>query len=310
MDQHYTAWPELPYEAWKKTCDTLHLWTQIVGKIRMAQTPWVNHSWHVTLYVTPCGLTTSAIPHGDRTFQIEFDFHEHVLVILSSDGLRKSIALEPKSVSAFYREVMSALEALSLPVRITTMPSEIPDAIPFDEDETHASYDPVFAERFGQVLASTARVLSTFRARFSGKCSPVHFFWGGFDLALTRFSGRSAPRHPGGIPNMPDWVAREAYSHEVISCGFWPGGGIGEAAFYSYTYPEPEGYQSHPVQPDAAYYHEDLREYILPYDAVRNAEDPDQALMAFLQSTYDAGAISGEWDPALRYDLDSARSSS
>jgi hypothetical protein len=306
MPDHPAAWPALPYDAWKDACETLHLWTQIVGKIRMVQTPWVNHSWHVTLYVTPCGLTTSAIPHGKRSFQMEFDLHDHMLVILVNDGSRRSIKLEPISVAAFYRKLMAALDELRLPVHITTIPNEIADAIPFDEDETHASYDPEYAQRFGQALASCARVFGTFRARFAGKCSPVHFFWGGFDLALTRFSGRTAPQHPGGVPNMPDWVAREAYSHEVSSAGFWPGGGIGEAAFYSYTYPEPEGFRDYAVKPAAAYYHDELREFVLPYEAVRTADDPDGALIDFLQTTYEAGANLGGWDRGLEFDLAAA----
>jgi hypothetical protein len=306
-DDRFAAWPALPYDAWRETCDTLHLWTQVVGKIRMVQTPWVNHSWHVTLYVTPCGLTTSAVPYGGRSFQIDFDFRDHLLVILVDDGSRRTIRLEPKSVAAFYREVMSAMDDLGLPVHITMVPNEIADAIPFDEDETHASYDPEYARRFGQVLVSSARVLSEFRARFVGKCSPVHFFWGGFDLAVTRFSGRTAPEHPGGVPNMPDWVAREAYSHENISAGFWPGSGIGEAAFYSYTYPEPEGYRDYDVKPDAAYYHDELREFVLPYEAVRTADEPERALMAFLQTTYEAGSVPAEWDPALVFNLAGVR---
>lgn len=294
----HDLWPELSFDAWKDTYETLHLWTQIVGKIRLVLTPWTNHSWHVVLYVTPCGLSTSTVPYDSRSFQIEFDFHDHVLVILVNDGSRKSIRLEPMSVAAFYRKLMAALDELGLPVEINRTPNEIEDAIPFDQDHVHSSYDPDAAHRFGQVLAHCDRVFSTFRSRFLGKSSPVHFFWGSFDLALTRFSGRPAPEHPGGIPNMPDWVAREAYSHEVISSGFWPGAGLGEAAFYTYAYPEPTGFRSAPLRPEEAYYHDGLSEFVLPYDAVRMASDPDGVLMNFLQSTYEAAADLSRWNRA------------
>ncbi|MGH7544956.1 MAG: DUF5996 family protein, partial [Gemmatimonadota bacterium] len=219
------AWPSLPLEAWSDTLATLHLWLQIVGKIRLTQSPWVNHSWHVTLYVTPRGLTTSPIPYGARAFQIDFDFIAHRLVIETSDGARRDLPLEPQSVAAFYGRLMEEMRALDLHVKIHRRPNEIPDAVPFDEDESHAAYDPEYAQRFWRVLVQTDRVFKAFRAGFIGKCSPVHFFWGGPDLAVTRFSGRRAPKHPGGIPNLPDWVTQEAYSHEVSSCGFWAGGG-------------------------------------------------------------------------------------
>jgi hypothetical protein len=292
-----SSWPSLPLEAWTETYATLHLWTQIVGKVRLAQSPWVNHSWHVTLYVTANGLTTSPIPHGLRTFEIDFDLVAHRLVVRSSDGGTGGFALEPQSVAAFYARLMEEMEKLGLHVDIYRMPNEVADPIRFDQDETHRSYDRDYANRFWQVLVQADRVLKEFRARFIGKCSPVHFFWGAPDLAVTRFSGRRAPEHPGGVPNLPDRVTREAYSHEVSSCGFWPGGGpIPYAAFYSYAYPEPAGFSTAPVKPDAAYYSADFREFILPYDAVRQAESPDSMLLDFLQSTYEAAADLAGWD--------------
>ncbi len=235
------AWPALPYAAWKDTCTTLQLWTQIVGKIRLAQTPWLNHSWHVTLYVTARGLTTSPIPYGDRMFEIDFDFIDHVLRLQTSDGTERRLPLRPQPVADFYAAVMAALAELGIKVRINETPNEIPDAIPFSQDRVHSTYDADYAHRFWQVLAQADRVFKDFRTCFLGKSSPVHFFWGSFDLAVTRFSGRTAPPHPGGVPNLPNTVAREAYSHEVSSAGFWPGGGmIDDAAFYSYAYPEPK----------------------------------------------------------------------
>ena len=293
---HAGAWPSLPLESWRETYATLHMWLQIVGKIRLVQTPWVNHSWHVTLYPTATGLTTGAIP-GDRSFQIDFDFLHHRLLLQADDGRSARLGLEPQSVANFYRRVMEEMAALELPVRITRMPNEIADAIPFDQDETHRAYDPEYAGRFWRILLQAERVFSAFRARFIGKCSPVHLFWGAPDLAVTRFSGRTAPLHPGGIPNLPDWVAREAYSHEVSSCGFWPGGGpIPYAAFYAYAYPEPPGYPESSVRPAEAFYSTDLREFLLPYDAVRQSASPDETLLAFLQSTYEAAARLAAWD--------------
>jgi hypothetical protein len=291
------AWPSLPLEAWSDTCTTLHRWTQIAGKVRLTQSPWLNHSWHVTLYVTARGLTTSPIPHGERTFQIDFDFVSHQVTVQSSDGGSAAIALQPQSVAAFYARLMEQLDALGLPVDINPKPNEVPDPIRLDQDETHRAYDREYANRFWRVLVQADRVFKEFRARFIGKCSPVHFFWGAPDLAVTRFSGRRAPEHPGGVPNLPDWVAREAYSHEVSSCGFWPGGGpIAHAAFYSYAYPEPDGYAAAPVQPAAAFYSREMREFILPYDAVRQAQSPDAALLDFLQTTYEAAANLAKWD--------------
>jgi hypothetical protein len=293
------TWPALPLDAWADTAATLHLWMQVVGKIRLAQTPWTNHSWHVTLYVSPCGLATSPIPHGERTFEICFDFIAHRLTIAASDGRGDSLPLEPQSVASFYRRLMATLDGLDLHVAINRKPNELPDPVPFDRDESHAAYDAGYANRFWRALVQADRVLKQFRARFIGKCSPVHFFWGAPDLAVTRFSGRRAPEHPGGIPHLPDRVTREAYSHEVSSCGFWWGGGpVPYAAFYSYAYPQPEGFDAARVVPAGAFYNQDLREFILPYDVVRAAESPDATLLAFLQSTYEAAADLGRWDRA------------
>jgi len=293
-------WPELPYAAWKDTYATLHLWTQIVGKIRLAQSPWLNHSWHVTLYLSPRGLTTSPIPYGTRTFELEFDFLKHALRASTDYGSSKEIALSPRSVAEFYADVKRALTELGIDVRISEMPNELPEPIRFSQDHVHGSYDPTYAKRFWQILVQVNRVFSEFRTSFIGKCSPVHFFWGSFDLAVTRFSGRRAPLHPGGVPYLPDAVTREAYSHEVSSAGFWPGTNdlVEEAAFYSYAYPEPLGFSSAPIKPVPAYYHETLREYVLPYNAVRMAENPDSAIMSFLMSTYEAAATNGCWDRA------------
>ena len=291
------AWPSLPLEEWKDTYATLHMWTQIVGKIRFAQTPWINHSWHVTLYVTSRGLTTSPIPYGEKTFEIDFDFIDHRLVIETSGGDVRFIELRPRSVADFYSEVMSTLRDLGLDIRIHTLPNEVADPVPFEKDEQHASYDPDYANRFWRILVQTDRVFKEFRARFIGKCSPVHFFWGSFDMAVTRFSGRTAPPHPGGVPHLPDVVAREAYSHEVSSCGFWPGGGpVPYPVFYSYAYPAPEGFKDAPVKPSGAFYSTDLGEFLLPYDEVRKAGQPDEMLLDFLQSTYEAAANLAKWD--------------
>lgn len=292
-------WPALPLEAWKDTNATLHRWTQIVGKIRLAQTPWINHSWHVPLYVTARGLTTSRIPHEGRTFEISFDFVDHGLLIHTSVGDEEVLPLRPQSVASFYHELLEKLDDLNFGVSIHGHPNELEDATPFAEDREHAAYDPVYAARFWRALVQADRVFQAFRAQFIGKCSPVHFFWGSFDLAVTRFSGRTAPPHPGGIPNLPDWVAREAYSHEVSSCGFWPGGGPHPfPLFYSYVYPHPEGFEAASVDPEGAFFSSDLREWVLPYDEVRTAASPDEALMAFLESTYAAAADLGRWDRA------------
>lgn len=291
--------PELNYHEWQDTCTTLHLWTQIVGKIRLVKTPWINHSWHVTLYVTPRGLSTSPMVEGTRQFQIDFDFIEHALIIQVSDGQTRSLPLQPMAVADFYSEVFAILQQLGIAARINTLPNEMSDPIPFPEDRRHGAYDAAYAQRFWRVLLQCDRVFKRFRAGFIGKCSPVHFFWGSFDLAVTRFSGRPAPVHPGGIPHLPDAVTREAYSQEVSSAGFWPGGGaIDYAAFYSYAYPLPEGFGTASMAPEAAFYHPELGEFLLPYDAVRAADNPDGMLQAFLQSTYEAAANGAGWQRA------------
>jgi Family of unknown function (DUF5996) len=292
-------WPDLPLAEWADTCATLHLWTQVVGKIRLAHAPLINHWWQVPLYVTSRGLTTSAMAYGSRSFQLDFDFLEHNLIIQTSDGATAKIALAPRTVADFYAEVMSRLRELGLETRVWTMPVEIADAIPFDQDRDHASYDPEYAQRFWRILVQADRVCTLFRSRFLGKVSPVHFFWGSFDLAVSRFSGRAAPTLTSNSPNLGAWVMQEAYSHEVSSCGFWPGnGGFGQAAFYSYAYPEPPGFSEVPVRPDAAHYDPDLGQFILPYDAVRRASSPDDDLIDFLQTTYAAAADNAHWDRA------------
>lgn len=293
----HDAWPELPLEAWSDTYATLHLWTQIVGKIRLAQCPAVNHSWHVSLYVTSTGLTTLPIPYERRTFQIDFDFVAHQLTIRPNDGGTGGFPLQRQSVAAFYSRLMEEMKRLDVHVRINKKPNEVADPTRFDQDESHSAYDPEYANRFWRVLAQSDRVFQKFRARFIGKCSPVHFFWGAPDLAVTRFSGRRAPLHRGGVPNLPDRVAQEAYSHEVSSCGFWPGGGpVPYPAFYSYAYPEPDRFSEARVKPEAAFYSTALREFILPYDVVRQAESPDDTLLDFLQTTYEAAADLAAWD--------------
>jgi len=298
-DTKAASWPELPTEAWRDTYATLHLWTQIVGKIRLARTPWLNHSWHVTLYVTARGLTTSPILDGTRSFEIAFDFIEHVLRISTSDGARRQFPLAGQSVASFYAVTIATLAELGIHATIDEIPNELPEPINFSQDTVHASYDGDAVGRFFRILLNADRVFKQFRTGFLGKASPVHFFWGSFDLAVTRFSGRRAPRHPGGVPHLADAVACEAYSHEVSSAGFWPGSGaIDYPAFYSYAYPEPAGYRTTKAKPDAAFFQETLGEFILPYDAVRSAADPDQALLDFLQSTYEAAANAAKWDRA------------
>jgi hypothetical protein len=290
-------WPELPTAAWRETYATLHLWTQIAGKIRLARTPWLNHSWHVALYVTARGLTTSPIPDGNRSFQIDFDFIEHALRISASDGAQRQFVLAGQSVASFHAAIMAALAELGITIAIDEMPNELPEPIRFSLDSQHASYDPDAVRRLFQILVNVDRLFKQFRTGFLGKASPVHFFWGSFDLAVTRFSGRRAPRHPGGVPHLSDAVACEAYSHEESSAGFWPGSGaIDYPAFYSYAYPEPAGFRATPVRPDAAFFSEALGEFILPYDAVRTAAQPDQALLEFLQSSYEAAANGAKWD--------------
>lgn len=292
-------WPALPLQAWSDTCATFHMWTQIVGKIRLTESAWLNHSWHSTLYVTARGLTTSPIPHGTRTFQIDFDLINHELIVQASDGALFNTPLQPQSVAEFYRQLMDALARMQFDVRIHARPNEVPDPIPFARDERHRAYDAEYVNRFWRALVQSDRVFKIFRGRFIGKCSPVHLFFGALDLAVTRFSGRGAPEHPGGIPHLPDRITREAYSHEVSSCGFWAGGGaIAYPAYYSYAYPEPEGFARSKVRPNQAFYSPDVREFILPYDVVRDAANPDETLLGFLQSTYEAAADLGNWDRA------------
>src|SRR6266404_1922784 len=298
-DSRDQVWPSLEYADWRDTCTTLHMWTQIVGKIRMTLTPWINHSWHVTLYLTARGLTTSPVPFGTGAFAIRFDFISHELRILANDGGLRVLELKPQSVANFYAAVMEALHQLGITVEINTTPNEVVDAIPFERDEKHRSYDAEYANRFWRVLLQSERVFKEFRSHFCGKCSPVHFFWGSFDLAVTRFSGRPAPPHPGGIPHLPDAITREAYSQEVSSLGFWPGNDqIPTALFYSYAYPSPDGFAEAKVQPAAAYYEPQLREFVLPYDDVRGAESPDDAVLEFAQTTYEAAATLAKWDRA------------
>ena len=292
-------WPALPFVEWRDTATTLHMWTQIVGKIRMVQSPWLNHSWSVTLYVTPRGMTTGTVPHGDLTFSIDFDFIDHALLVRTCEGQVESLPLKAQDTADFYTNLMSTLDSLGIPVTISASPNEIEDPIPFAEDRVHNAYDPEAANRFWLALYQVDRVFKHFRAEFSGKASPSHFFWGSFDLAVTRFSGREAPDHPGGLPNMPLWVAQEAYSHEVSSAGFWPGGdAFPEPIFYSYAYPTPDGFSEAKVGPEGAAWVGDLGEFVLPYEVVRKADSPDDALLEFLRSTFDAAATLGAWDLA------------
>lgn len=298
MRDHANQWPELPLEAWQPTLDTLHMYTQIIGKVRLAKSPVTNHWWHVALYLTARGLTTSPIPDGEAAFQVDFDLIDHRLYLSHSDGKVKVIPLRGQTVADFYVEVISALADLGIKVTITTMPSEVMEPIPFERDTVHATYDPEYANRFWRILLQTNLVLQRFRSDFIGKSSPIHFFWGSFDLAYSRFSGRKAPDHPGG-GLLPLRATREAYSHEVASWGFWPGGGpVPYPVFYSYVYPSPEGFRDAPVQPHDAFFSDDLGEFILPYDAVRLADSPEGALLAFCQSTYEAAATLGGWDRA------------
>jgi Family of unknown function (DUF5996) len=290
-------WPALPQDAWSESCATLQLWMQIIGKIRLALTPAVNHCWNVTLYPTARGLTTSAMPYGNRTLQIDFDLREHLLQLETSDGRSRTLSLEPMTVASFYRKVMAALDELGTPVKIWPVPVEVAQPIPFEQDQTHRAYDPEYVQRFWRILLQTTRVFTVFRARFVGKVSPVHLFWGALDLACTRFSGRPAPEHPG-VPGLADRVTRDAYSHEVSSCGFWPGAPGMEPFFYSYAYPEPSGYREKLVAPAEAFFDLKMGEFVLPYEAMRRSADPDAALLQFLQSTYEAAAECARWDRA------------
>jgi Family of unknown function (DUF5996) len=289
-------WPALPIAAWRDTCATLQLWTQIAGKIRLAKTPWLNHSWHVPLYVTASGLTTSPIPDGSRSFEMQFDFSRHRFTIDVSDGSRREIPLAPMSVADFYAAVTSAMTELKIDAAINDYPCEIAGAVAFSKDRTHASYDAQYVEKFFRVLSQVDRILKLFRTGFVGKASPVHFFWGSFDVAVTRFSGRRAPDFQGKVPGLATEVMREAYSHEVSSAGFWPGSGDVDASFYAYAYPTPPGFKESPVLPAGASWSEALGEFLLPYETMRNAADPEAALLSFLQSTYEAAAVSANWD--------------
>ena len=289
-----TEWPPLPFEEWESTCDTLHMWTQIVGKTRLLLAPMQNHWWNAALYVTPTGLTTSSIPYGAVTFEVEFDWSRHKLLVRSSHGVEHSFGLYPRSVADFYHEYMACLNSLGIEVKIDRRPMEFDDTTPFDEDQHHAAYDAACVEKFRRILIQADRVLKIFRARFTGKCSPVHFFWGSFDLAVTRFSGRLAPERPGA-----DMVTREAYSHEVSSCGFWPGDRrFKQAAFYAYSAPSPPGLDREPVRPEAASWDQQLGEFILRYDDIRTQSSPEALILDFCQSTYEAGAKLAQWDRA------------
>jgi hypothetical protein len=292
-------WPDLPLTAWNDTCDTLHLWTQVAGKVIMALTPLINHWWNVTFHVTARGMTKRAIPYRGGVFDIVFDFIDHRLDIAASDGRRESLKLEPMTVADFYAAFMERLRRLGIDVDISAIPCEIVDCVPFDRDRQHAQYDPGWVGKFHEALVQSDRVMNLFRGRFLGKCSPVHFFWGSFDLAVTRFSGRTAPPPQSHTPHVADWVMAEAYSHECSSCGFWPGnGGFGQAAFYVYAYPEPQGYGDARLSTSAGAYNKDVGQFILPYDAVRQARDPDALLLGFLQETYAAAADLANWDRA------------
>lgn len=299
-------WPTLRVSDWVDTRDTLHMWLQLVGKIKLALNPMINHWWQVPLYVSARGLTTAAMPHSGRTLDMEFDFTDHRLVIRSSSGEQRAVKLESKSVAVFHRETMRLLDQLGLPVTIRTKPTEVTRAIPFEQDEEHCCYEPEHARLFWEQLRCVQRVFEQFRSGFIGKVSPVHLFWGAMDLAVTRFSGRTAPRHPGGAPNCGDWVMVEGYSHELSSCGFWPGGGA-EGAFYSYAYPQPAGFAEYPVLPEAACF--ENGEFLLPYDRVRRARDPEAVLLGFLRATYEAAAECGNWDRAALEDDPARRAS-
>jgi hypothetical protein len=304
-----THWPDIPYERWKTTGQGLHMWLQIVGKARLAQTPWVNHSWHATFYTTAKGLSTSLIPDKTCSYEVTFDFVQHQLSIVTTAGKEAHFPLESMSVADFHGRFLAALKRLDLMSTLHQSPNEVPDPVPFHQQTETVSYDPEAAQNFWKALISIERVFKHFRTGFVGKVSPVHLFWGSLDLAVTRFSGRKAPLHPGGVPALPDSITREAYSHEVSSAGFWAGGGgVDYPAFYAYAYPAPEGFAAAPVEPEAAFFDQNLGEFILPYEAVRTAADPEQTLLRFLQSTYEAAARLGAWDrDSLERDLSQPR---
>ena len=297
MASRDTRWPEIPYVPWRETCQALHLYCQIVGKYRLARTPWVNHSWHATLYVSATGLTTGLVPDSRVAIELKFDLVGHRLIGVNERGDRREFALGPGTVSGFSRKLKRVIDELGGTPEFHGSPNELPDNVPFERDDRDRPYDRGAVARFHRALVSVDTVFNAFRTGFLGKVSPVHLFWGSFDLAVTRFSGRDAPAHPGGIPNLPDAVTREAYSHEVSSAGFWPGGaGIDQPAFYSYAYPSPPGFSGARVEPEDAYFDQALGEFLLPYDAVRTAGDPEGMLLRFLQSTYEAAAINGRWN--------------
>lgn len=296
-----SIWPVLPQSAWSETCATLQLWMQMVGKVRLALTPHINHTWNVTLYPTIRGLTTVPMPYGSMLLQIDFDFIDHLLIIETSGGDRKTIPLKAMTVANFYEHFISALRGVSCVIEIWTKPVEIAESIPFENDSVHQSYDPEYVSRFWHILLQTTRVFMMFRSRFRGKASPIHLFWGALDLACTRFSGRTAPEHPS-MPGLPDRVTRDAYSHEVSSCGFWPGSKGIDPIFYSYAYPEPPGYRQYPIAPEGAHFDTNLGEFVFPYESMRSMPDPDAALLEFLQTTYEAAANCAQWDrAALEY---------
>lgn len=290
-------WPKLSYEKGKDTYATLHMWTQVVGKIKLAVAPWINHSWHITLHLTPTGLSTLDMPYKGRNFQIDFDFIEHKLKVVTSEGASRYFDLEGNSVADFYHKIFEVLADLNINLEINSTPVEMENPIPFEEDTENKTYNKAQAAALHQALLKTQNVFTLMRCNFKGKCSPVHFFWGSFDLAVSRFSGRTAPTHPGGIPSLPDWVAEEAYSHEVASFGFWPGSeALPEASFYAYLYPAPEGYKSAKVKPEGAYFHDKLGEFVLPYNIAQQSDKPDKILLDFLNSTYEAGSTLANWD--------------
>jgi len=305
-------WPDIEFSRWKDTLATVHLWVQIIGKIRLKAMPWLNHSWHVTLYVTPKGLSTGTMPYAYGVFEIEFNFLHHILTITTSKGIQQDVGLYSRTVSDFYTEVFAKLKQAGIDITIHGAPNEIETAIPFEKDIVHKTYDKEQMRNFWQALVQVHNVFTRFRAGFRGKCSPVHFFWGAFDLAVTRFSGETAPLHSGGAPNMPLHVMQEAYSHEVSSCGFWPGNdAFSHAAFYAYCYPTPEGFSEQPVKPAEAFYSKEMGEFFLAYDVVRNAANPEETLMQFLNSTYEAAAVAGGWDRSgLECDLSAFKQSS